>query len=188
MSYFPKCPPDDVAAERKNFETQKALLDARITLLEERLNRAELTCRETMDLARAMAFAAQSAGVVTHGVLVTGAREWADVDVIGARLRRYPRSTVVIHGDCGGADAIAHRVAEALHMTPVPVPYFRWLGLRGGPERNRVMLEMLLAYERRGVHICVEAFPLGGPGTAGMMRLARGAGVKVHEWFTEGTP
>ena len=46
-------------------------------------------------------------------VIVTGWTQWADEEAIRRELRKLPPGTVVIHGDCEGADAIAGRVARA---------------------------------------------------------------------------
>ena len=45
-------------------------------------------------------------------VIVAGAVAWGDGEAIRRELAKFPADTVVIHGDCAGADAIAGRVAE----------------------------------------------------------------------------
>lgn len=47
-------------------------------------------------------------------VIVAGAVAWADVEAIRRELAKLPPGTVVIHGDCAGADAIAGDVAREL--------------------------------------------------------------------------
>jgi hypothetical protein len=47
-------------------------------------------------------------------VIVAGAVAWADVEAIRRELVKLPASTVVIHGDCAGADAIAGQIAREL--------------------------------------------------------------------------
>jgi hypothetical protein len=47
-------------------------------------------------------------------VIVAGAVAWSDADAIRRELSKLPPGTVVIHGDCPGADAIAGRVAVEL--------------------------------------------------------------------------
>src|SRR4051812_40236408 len=47
-------------------------------------------------------------------VIVAGAVAWADADAIRRELSKLPAGTVVIHGDCEGADAIAGAVAREL--------------------------------------------------------------------------
>lgn len=40
-------------------------------------------------------------------VLACGDRNWCDYDIIREELRKLPRNTLVVHGDCRGADRIA---------------------------------------------------------------------------------
>jgi hypothetical protein len=47
-------------------------------------------------------------------VIVAGAVAWADAEAIRRELEKLPVGTVVIHGDCDGADAIAGQVAREL--------------------------------------------------------------------------
>ncbi|MCI0700345.1 MAG: DUF2493 domain-containing protein [Planctomycetia bacterium] len=47
-------------------------------------------------------------------VIVAGAVAWADVEAIRRELTKLPAGTVIIHGDCAGADAIAGKVATEL--------------------------------------------------------------------------
>lgn len=45
-------------------------------------------------------------------VLVTGSRNWTDVEAIRRDLSGFPADTLIIHGAARGADAIANRVAK----------------------------------------------------------------------------
>jgi hypothetical protein len=47
-------------------------------------------------------------------VIVAGAVAWADAEAIRRELSKLPPGSVVIHGDCEGADAIAGQVAREL--------------------------------------------------------------------------
>jgi hypothetical protein len=47
-------------------------------------------------------------------VIVAGAVAWADVEAIRRELTKLPAGTIVIHGDCTGADAIAGQIAREL--------------------------------------------------------------------------
>lgn len=47
-------------------------------------------------------------------VIVAGAVAWTDAEVIRRELAKLPTGTVVIHGDCPGADAIAGQIAVEL--------------------------------------------------------------------------
>ena len=45
-------------------------------------------------------------------VLVTGSIQWTDADAIRRELVQLPPGSVVIHGDCTGADALAGEIAH----------------------------------------------------------------------------
>jgi hypothetical protein len=47
-------------------------------------------------------------------VIVAGAVAWADAGAIRRELAKLPAGTVVIHGDCTGADALAGQIAPEL--------------------------------------------------------------------------
>jgi hypothetical protein len=47
-------------------------------------------------------------------VIVAGAVAWVDEGAIRRELTKLPTGTVVIHGDCAGADALAGRIATEL--------------------------------------------------------------------------
>src|SRR5262245_51169817 len=49
-------------------------------------------------------------------VIVTGSTQWADTEAIRAALAALPPDSVVIHGDCAGADELAGRVARELGL------------------------------------------------------------------------
>lgn len=47
-------------------------------------------------------------------VIVAGAVAWTNEEAIRRELAKLPAGTIIIHGDCPGADAIAGEVARAL--------------------------------------------------------------------------
>ncbi len=138
-------------------------------------------------------------------ILVSGSRDWRDVDVIKKRLALYPMRTILLHGDCGrlgerpealmrkpviGADWIAAEVGRHLMFNVWPLPYFGDLGKRGGPERNKCLLKILLQLSEAGFACSIEAFPIGeSRGTRGCIAEARRYAEHVKPWpihVTEG--
>lgn len=118
----------------------------------------------------------------TRRILVTGSRDWSDVETIRAALSQAwndlgrPRDAVLVQGEChlGGADQIA---ADTWRGWGFPVeghPAERDVsGRLLGPERNAHMVNL-------GADLCL-AFPLpSSRGTRNCMRLAREAGIPVR--------
>ncbi len=116
-------------------------------------------------------------------ILVTGSRDWTDVNVVSRALDRAWRDlgsrldAVLVQGEChlGGADAIA---ADLWRLWGRPVEgHPAEFGPDGhvlGPKRNAHMVSL-------GADICL-AFPLASSrGTRNCMRLAREAGIPVRE-------
>jgi hypothetical protein len=108
-------------------------------------------------------------------VLVTGSRNWTDVESIRRDLSGFPADTLIIHGAARGADSIANRVAKEYGYSIARFPA-RWKkdGRKAaGPIRNSRMLEIAQPT------MCF-AYPLqGGSGTQDMMRKCLAAGVIV---------
>lgn len=73
-------------------------------------------------------------------VIVCGSRTWTDWLMIADRLGRLPAGSTVVHGGAKGADLIAARCAERLHLEVEPHPA-RWdkYGKRAGHIRNSEM-------------------------------------------------
>lgn len=102
-------------------------------------------------------------------VLVCGSRHWADRQAIYNRLSLLPKNTVIVHGDCRGADQLAGSVAQELGLAVVACPA-NWEehGRSAGPIRNRAMLnefnpELVIAFTQDITQ---------SRGTAHMVRLA----------------
>lgn len=110
-------------------------------------------------------------------VLVCGDREWFARAAIERHLRRFSKSTTVIHGACRGADSIGGEVAKALGFEVVPYPA-NWAayGKAAGPLRNQLMLD-------EGKPTLVLAFHqdlASSKGTKDMVSRAERAGVPVR--------
>ncbi|WP_208023937.1 SLOG family protein [Mycobacterium marinum] len=128
-------------------------------------------------------------------ILITGSREWTDVDRIRSAIDLYrPRGggqCIIVHGDCpSGADEIADRICrcEGWHVERHPAEWERACDeschhkpriRRGKPYcpmaghlRNQKMVDL-------GADVCL-AFPMSGSrGTWDCVRRARVASIPV---------
>jgi hypothetical protein len=74
-------------------------------------------------------------------VLVCGDRNWTDMQKIRVRLSQLPPGTVIIEGECRGADRMAARAARELGFKVDPYPAdWKHHGNAAGPIRNSRML------------------------------------------------
>lgn len=75
-------------------------------------------------------------------VLVCGSRYWVDEFFIVDVLSKLRQDTVIIHGDCRGADKMAGLVAKRLGFVVevYPANWKRWGGA-AGPIRNELMIK-----------------------------------------------
>lgn len=74
-------------------------------------------------------------------VVVSGDRNWTNVEVMYDRLASLPEGTTIVHGAARGADRLAGSIARVLRLTEEPHPA-HWDRHRraAGPIRNREML------------------------------------------------
>jgi hypothetical protein len=123
--------------------------------------------------------------------IVCGSRTYKDRVAVNRRIEQlvdstpyHPSTVVVIHGAAAGADSLASDAATDYGASVVAMPYISALGKRGGPERNRTMLVVLMALQRVGYDVGVIAFldkPLSeSHGTRNMVEQARSAGVATE--------
>lgn len=120
-------------------------------------------------------------------ILVTGDREWSDIETVAAVLSQFSAGTILIHGACEGADNVCAAVGEALGFVvrgypaawgklPKGVPY-----KAAGPIRNQKMLDI----EHRPdepIDLCL-AFHnniLNSRGTRDMMKRAEKVKIEVR--------
>lgn len=112
-------------------------------------------------------------------VLICGAREWKDYNMIWADLAELStlhRIDLVIDGQAHGADSLGHLAAVRLGLPTLRLPA-NWerYGRAAGPIRNRAMLrekpDLVLAYH--------DWFP-ASKGTKDMVTISRKAGVEVR--------
>jgi hypothetical protein len=78
-------------------------------------------------------------------VIVAGAVAWADAGAIRRELARLPVGTVVVHGDCPGADALAGQIAVELGFTVEPMAKNAADRARYGREAWKGLNERMLA-------------------------------------------
>lgn len=115
--------------------------------------------------------------------IVTGGRDYADAErvakVLGEAVQRLGL-WLIIEGGATGADSLARDwcLVNGVCVIEVPAEWKRD-GDGAGHIRNALMLAMLTRTKETD-RKAVIAFP-GGKGTAGMKKIARAAGVKVHE-------
>lgn len=109
-------------------------------------------------------------------VIVCGSREWTDRGSIEAVLSKLEADTIVLHGGCRGADALAGEVAEGLGFTVIEFPAL-WAteGKSAGPRRNVRMLG-----QRPDRVIAFHEDLDKSKGTKHMVSIARQAGVPVE--------
>lgn len=108
-------------------------------------------------------------------VLITGSRDWRDVQAIAKRLYELPRDAVIVHGAATGADHIAHAIANDLGLEVEPhfPDYANFEASKAPLERNRWMVEL-------GADLCL-AFPTpNSRGTWHCVKLAEAAGIPVE--------
>ena len=109
-----------------------------------------------------------------QAVLFCGSRDWTDRAPIRSDLESLPAGSVVIEGGARGADRIAREEAEALglHVATVRALWDHY-GKSAGYRRNEAMARLAPEF--------AYAYPLGGPGTAHMIRTAEAECIQVRE-------
>lgn len=108
-------------------------------------------------------------------VIVTGGRDWRDVDAIRQALSDLPPGSTIVHGAASGADAIAHSLAVALGHIPEPHwPDYANIGTGLAPLiRNQQMIDL-------GADLCL-AFPTAfSRGTWHCVRAAEKAEIETR--------
>jgi len=106
-------------------------------------------------------------------VLVCGSRHWSSYLPVRRELAKLPSDTIVIHGDCAGADRMAAIAAKYLDLQDVQFKA-DWdkHGPAAGPIRNQQMIDS-------GANL-VLAFYVGecGKGTSDTLSRAAKAGIE----------
>lgn len=75
-------------------------------------------------------------------ILVTGSRDWSDITSVIEALKIYDKSTILVHGNCRGADIICAVVGETLGFEIRPY-HADWdaHGKSAGHIRNQLMID-----------------------------------------------
>lgn len=110
-------------------------------------------------------------------ILVCGGRDFDSVHLLHKTLDHFLKEynfDTLIEGDARGADRMAGRwaIENNVECKVYPAKWQKY-GNRAGPIRNLQMLD-------EGKPDLVIAFP-GGEGTAHMVKIARGRGIRVLE-------
>lgn len=74
-------------------------------------------------------------------VLITGDRNWDDIELIAREFESLPQTMKVVHGCCRGAAQIAGLVAQELGMRVLEYPADWSKGRGAGYARNQHMLD-----------------------------------------------
>jgi hypothetical protein len=130
-------------------------------------------------------------------LIVTGSRDWTDVEAIREVIDALPEGSIVVHGGCRtGADQVADQLARARGLTVLAYPAdrrlagkrwpcgcrpitFQQFGPSAGPRRNKHMVEE----EERDTDAAV-AFLLSGlpnRGTLDCIRCLYEVGIVARE-------
>lgn len=109
-------------------------------------------------------------------VIVCGDRNWTDFDTIYNRLKILPKDTIIVHGGCRGADALAEEACHSLALRSMEFPaHWHLYGRAAGPIRNKCMLtekpDLVIAF-----HSNIEE----SKGTANMIGLAGKANINIE--------
>lgn len=102
-------------------------------------------------------------------VVVTGSREWSDRDSIRKALSGFPFGTILIHGDCRGADTICAYEGGKKGFKLWPFPYCE--DDNGQECRNESMAAVAAVLKLKGHRVVALAFPL--PGAIGTWKCVK---------------
>lgn len=129
-------------------------------------------------------------------VIVTGSRDWEDYSTLRSYMDHvsYTNGTkfsVIVHGDCRGADQCAVKYALEWGIESVAFPADWALGNKAGPIRNQEMINWALTkstnpsddVESAWTEVICIAFPLPkSKGTWDCIRRCERAKIKTYVW------
>jgi len=110
-------------------------------------------------------------------VIVCGDRNWTDKELIISFIRSLPENTLIIQGECQGADYIVKQAAKKLGYPVTENFAANWEihGLAAGPIRNRQMLK-----ECPDVVVAFHDNIANSKGTKDMLKAAKEANVPTQ--------
>ena len=129
-------------------------------------------------------------------VIATGSRNWEDYGTLRSYMDHVSyinrvRFTVIVHGDCRGADQLARQYAAEQGINVVAFPADWALGNKAGPIRNQEMINWALKrstnpsddVESAWTEVICIAFPLPqSKGTWDMIRRCERHKIKTYVW------
>lgn len=109
-------------------------------------------------------------------VLICGDRRWTDESIIIRELSQLPEDTVIVHGNCRGADNMSDAIAKRMGFTVKRFPA-NWdmYGRAAGPIRNRKMFDT----SQPDLVIVFHKNVSGSKGTLDMVTYANAKGCKI---------
>lgn len=91
-------------------------------------------------------------------ILICGSRDWTDAGMIREFILTLPTDSLIIHGDCRGADRIAGKEAleRGMPVAAMPAPW-QAFDNSAGPIRNGWLIEYLTPTEAHGFHDWIDS-------------------------------
>lgn len=116
-------------------------------------------------------------------ILICGDRNYNSVESVFNYISGLSLDTVIIHGNCEGADTLAKHVALRLGLQVIPFPADWSKGRAAGPIRNRQML----VEGRPDRVIAFHDSLTTSRGTRDMITQTLRAGIPVEHYRSNGT-
>lgn len=112
-------------------------------------------------------------------ILVTGDRNWSDINSVHSVLSSFPKNTILIHGCCRGLDLICAAIGESLGFEIRAYPAdWNTHGKSAGPMRNQRMIDSEHS-EKEKIDFCLAFHDdiASSKGTADMIARAKAANI-----------
>jgi len=118
----------------------------------------------------------QSKEIKDLRILICGSRTWTDKQTIERYIQTLPKDTVIIEGECRGADRMAREIAEkyGLQIFGLEAEWKKY-GKKAGPIRNEEMIK----YGKPEIVIAFHNNIAESKGTKNMLMLAKKHNIPV---------